>query len=125
MFISEGINPYICIYIYTYVRIYIVYSYIWYGWGNCTRLSSFWFQFYLSEADVGKNRAAACVGKLAELNNYVKVAAHTEQLTEAYIKQFQVVVLTNSSLEDQLRIGEIAHASGIKFIVGDTRGLFA
>lgn len=30
-------------------------------------------QFYLTEADLGKPRAAACVAKLAELNRYVAV----------------------------------------------------
>ena len=30
-------------------------------------------QFYLTEADLGKPRAAACVAKLAELNRYVGV----------------------------------------------------
>ena len=30
-------------------------------------------KFYLSEADLGLGRAAACVSKLAELNPYVKV----------------------------------------------------
>lgn len=30
-------------------------------------------QFYLTEADMGKPRAAACLAKLAELNRYVAV----------------------------------------------------
>ena len=30
-------------------------------------------QFYLSESDIGKPRAAACASKLAELNRYVQV----------------------------------------------------
>lgn len=30
-------------------------------------------QFYLTEADLGKARASACVSKLAELNRYVGV----------------------------------------------------
>ena len=32
--------------------------------------------------------------------------------------------MANSTLDEQLRIGEFAHANGIKFIVADTRGLF-
>lgn len=35
----------------------------------------------------------------------------------------QVVVLTDSSLEDQKRFGELCHSHGIKFIVADTKGL--
>jgi ubiquitin-activating enzyme E1 len=34
-------------------------------------------QFYLTESDLGKPRAAACVSKLAELNRYVKVRCLT------------------------------------------------
>lgn len=37
---------------------------------------------------------------------------------------FQVVVLTQSSLEEQIWAGDFCHARGIKFIVADTRGLF-
>ena len=36
----------------------------------------------------------------------------------------QVVVLTNSPLEDQLKVGEFCHRHGIKLVVADTRGLF-
>lgn len=42
---------------------------------------------------MGKNRATACVDKLAELNNYVKVSSSTEELTDNFLKQFQVSYL--------------------------------
>jgi len=32
-------------------------------------------QFYLSEADIGKNRAMVCLPKMKELNNYVETTA--------------------------------------------------
>ncbi|XP_009466815.1 PREDICTED: ubiquitin-like modifier-activating enzyme 1 [Nipponia nippon] len=35
-----------------------------------------------------------------------------------------VVVLTNSSLEEQLWVGDFCHVHGIKLVVADTRGLF-
>jgi molybdopterin/thiamine biosynthesis adenylyltransferase len=47
-------------------------------------------QFYLTEADIGKNRAEASKAKLAELNPYVKVNLSTEPLTDDYLNQFQV-----------------------------------
>ena len=47
-------------------------------------------QFYLSESDVGKNRAAACAGKLQELNKAVAVTVLTEELTETMLGDFQV-----------------------------------
>ncbi|XP_067835670.1 ubiquitin-like modifier-activating enzyme 1 isoform X1 [Heptranchias perlo] len=81
-------------------------------------------QFYLREADLSKNRAEVSQPRLAELNTYVPVSAYTGELTEEYVQQFQVVVLTNSSLEEQLRVGEFCHSKGIKFIVADTKGLF-
>lgn len=36
----------------------------------------------------------------------------------------QVVVLTNSTLEEQQQLGELCHNKGIKLIIADTRGLF-
>ncbi|XP_048741886.2 ubiquitin-like modifier-activating enzyme 1 isoform X2 [Ostrea edulis] len=89
------------------------------GWSD---LSS---QFFLREEDIGKNRADVTAPRLAELNTYVPVNQSTEPLTEEFVKQFQVVVLTNSNLEEQIQIGEICHKNNIKFIVVDSRGLFA
>ncbi|PSN34011.1 Ubiquitin-like modifier-activating enzyme 1 [Blattella germanica] len=82
-------------------------------------------QFYLTESDIGKNRAEACLQQLSELNAYVPTKAYTEPLSDCFIKTFRVVVLTNSSLEEQLRIAEITHANDIALIIADTRGLFA
>lgn len=36
---------------------------------------------------------------------------------------FQVVVLTDSSLDDQKHFGELCHSRGIKLVVADTKGL--
>uniref|UniRef100_A0A673XW56 E1 ubiquitin-activating enzyme n=1 Tax=Salmo trutta TaxID=8032 RepID=A0A673XW56_SALTR len=81
-------------------------------------------QFYLREEDLGKNRAEVSQTRLAELNSYVPVVAYTEALTDDYLTQFQVVVLTNSPLEEQQRVGDFCHSNGIKLVVADTRGLF-
>ncbi|XP_028679921.2 ubiquitin-like modifier-activating enzyme 1 isoform X2 [Erpetoichthys calabaricus] len=86
-------------------------------WGD---LSS---QFFLKESDVGKNRAKCCEPHLAELNAYVQVASYTGSLNEHYLSAFQVVVLTNSSLDEQLQIGTLCHSKNIRFIVADTKGL--
>ncbi|XP_005093732.1 ubiquitin-like modifier-activating enzyme 1 isoform X2 [Aplysia californica] len=87
-----------------------------------------WFdltsQFFLREEDVGKNRAEVTTPRIAELNTYVPVACNTDPLKEDFLKQFQVVVLTNSSQEEQIRIGELCHGKGIKFIAAATYGLF-
>ncbi|KAM0725118.1 Ubiquitin-like modifier-activating enzyme 1 [Formica fusca] len=82
-------------------------------------------QFYLTENDLGKNRAAACCQRLSELNNYVPTRHYSGDLTEAYLQQFKVVVLTETSLAEQLRISRITRANGIALIIADTRGLFS
>ncbi len=47
-------------------------------------------QFYLAEADVGSNRAAACQAKLQELNTAVAVTASEEELSDVVLKTFDV-----------------------------------
>ncbi|XP_077891556.1 ubiquitin-like modifier-activating enzyme 1 isoform X2 [Ictidomys tridecemlineatus] len=81
-------------------------------------------QFYLREEDIGKNRAEVSQPRLAELNSYVPVSTYTGPLVEDFLSDFQVVVLTNTSLEYQLQVGEVCHNCGIKLVVADTRGLF-
>lgn len=82
-------------------------------------------QFYLTEADIGKNRAVACCERLAELNNYVPTRYYTGPLSEEYIRQFKVVVLTETTLDEQQRVAQITRANDIALIIADTRGLFS
>lgn len=89
---------------------------------GATDLSS---QFYISEDDFGKNRAEVSHRNLAELNNYVPVETYTDELTKDFLKKFRVVVLTNSNLEEQLRISEIVRSFGNALVVSKTHGLFA
>jgi ubiquitin-activating enzyme E1 len=81
-------------------------------------------QFFLKDKDIGKGRAEATQPHLAELNPYVPIHVHTGPLSADVLPTFQVVVLTNSSLEEQLAVGDICHAHGIKLIITSTRGLF-
>ncbi|CAL4109432.1 unnamed protein product [Meganyctiphanes norvegica] len=81
-------------------------------------------QYFLREGDVGTNRVTACYQRLAELNTYVPISAHTEELTEEFLKKFKVVVLTDASHEEQLRVSNICHASKIYFISTECKGLF-
>ena len=80
-------------------------------------------QFFFREDDVGKNCADVSRPRLAELNDYVQVNVLSGELTDEAVAGFQVVVLTQSSLEEQRRIGELCHSKDIKFIVASTRGL--
>lgn len=80
-------------------------------------------QFYLTEQDIGRPRAAACVNKLAELNPYVQVTLEEAELTEAVLRKYKVVLLVDASLDEQLRIGDFCHANNIQFITTSTHGL--
>ncbi|XP_042310273.1 ubiquitin-like modifier-activating enzyme 7 [Sceloporus undulatus] len=80
-------------------------------------------QFYLSEGDVGQNRAVVSKRHLKELNSYVCVVPYTERLSEGFLSTFQVVVLTNSTLEEQLHISDFCHANNICLVLADTKGL--
>ncbi|XP_042363183.1 ubiquitin-like modifier-activating enzyme 1 [Plectropomus leopardus] len=80
-------------------------------------------QFFLKESHLGQNRATCSLQQLAALNPHVRVSAHTGPLDEDLLLQFQVVVLTDSSLDDQKRFNEFCHSRRIKFIVADTKGL--
>uniref|UniRef100_A0A4W4EM14 E1 ubiquitin-activating enzyme n=1 Tax=Electrophorus electricus TaxID=8005 RepID=A0A4W4EM14_ELEEL len=80
-------------------------------------------QFYLRESDLGHNRASCSQKHLALLNSHVQVSSHTEALHQDLLSYFQVVVLTDSSLEEQRWVGAFCHANNIRFIVADTKGL--
>ncbi|XP_012269545.2 ubiquitin-like modifier-activating enzyme 1 [Athalia rosae] len=89
------------------------------------QLSDLSSQFYLTESDVGKNRAEACFRRLRQLNYRVRSQIHTTELTPNFLKKFKVVVLTETPREDQLWISDITRAYQIKLIIADTRGLFS
>ncbi|OXB56186.1 hypothetical protein ASZ78_016965 [Callipepla squamata] len=80
-------------------------------------------RFLQGESSVGQNCAEASQRLLAALNPDVEVSVHSGELSEEFLTAFQVVVLTESPLEEQLRIGDICHAKSICFIVADAKGL--
>ncbi|KAM3076209.1 E1 ubiquitin-activating protein [Clarireedia jacksonii] len=84
-------------------------------------------QFFLHPEDVGKPRAEVTAPRVAELNAYTPVSVHkssglTEDLSQ--FDKYQVVVLTNTPLQDQIVIGDYLHKKGIYLVVADTFGLF-
>uniref|UniRef100_A0A0C9RUB8 E1 ubiquitin-activating enzyme n=1 Tax=Fopius arisanus TaxID=64838 RepID=A0A0C9RUB8_9HYME len=90
-----------------------------------TEIKDLGTQFYLTEEDVGKNRAQSCYQRLSELNNYVPTKFHEGDIDEEFLKTFKVVVLTETSLEKQLEISRITRENKIALIIADTRGLFS
>lgn len=81
-------------------------------------------QFYVNESLLGTNRAIASCEQLSELNRYVPVTAHTEDLSDDFLAKFRVIVLTDNSDQEQKRISKVARQHDIALIVADTRGLF-
>ncbi len=84
-------------------------------------------QFFLHPDDVGKSRAAVTVPRVAELNAYTPVSEHPgKNLTEdlSQLRRYQVVVLTGTSLKDQLTVSGYCHQNGIFIVIVDTFGLF-
>ncbi|XP_015695174.1 ubiquitin-activating enzyme E1 3-like isoform X2 [Oryza brachyantha] len=82
--------------------------------------------FFLSEKDIGNNRAAACVAKLQELNNAVLISALTEELTTEQLSKFQAVVFTDIGLDKAYEFDDYCHSHcpPISFIKAEVCGLF-
>ncbi|KAK7300899.1 hypothetical protein RJT34_11750 [Clitoria ternatea] len=82
--------------------------------------------FVFTENDLGKNRAAACVSKLQELNNAVLVQSLTIKLTKEHLSNFQAVVFTETNLEKAIEFNDYCHSHQppIAFIKTEVRGLF-
>lgn len=67
--------------------------------------------YYLTMAQLGVPRAAACVDRLAELNPYVSTTTLKEPaITEDVLRRFHVVVFTNTPRADLIRWGDFCHA---------------
>jgi ubiquitin-activating enzyme E1 len=81
-------------------------------------------QFFLTESDIGKNRAIATLPKISELNQYVPVNV-IDDLTRDIVTNYNVVVATDLPLSKQLELNKLTHENNIKFISADVRGLFA
>ncbi|KAJ2993237.1 hypothetical protein NUW58_g1907 [Xylaria curta] len=84
-------------------------------------------QFFLHPEDVGKPRDAVTAPRVAELNAYTPVHIHkSPSLTEnlSQYDKYQVVVLTNQQLQNQLIIGDYCHSKGIYVVCANTYGLF-
>ncbi|KJH42215.1 ubiquitin-activating enzyme E1 [Dictyocaulus viviparus] len=82
-------------------------------------------QYYLNEDDIGKNRAAASFERLAELNDSVNCHLLLDELTEDLVKQFDLIVLTDTSRKMQLDISHWVRAHNRRMLVTDARGLFS
>ena len=84
-------------------------------------------QFFLHPEDVGKPRAETTAPRVSELNPYTPVKVHPGNSLASdlpQLRQYQVVILTDTSLKDQRSIADYCHQNGIYVIIADTFGLF-
>eukprot|EP01134_Creolimax_fragrantissima_P004779 CFRG4779T1 len=81
-------------------------------------------QFFLNTSMVGKPTAHACAGQLQELNQYVPVTVHNGELDDVFLAKFTVVVVTEASIEERLRINDYTHSNNIKYVSVRSNGLF-
>jgi ubiquitin-activating enzyme E1 len=89
-----------------------------------TELSDLSTQYYLSEKDIGKNRLV-CIDKLKELNSYVNILSSTSNLEKLIIdNNYDVIILTEHNLNDQIKINNLCREKNIKFISCGTYGGF-
>ncbi|KAL7693914.1 putative ubiquitin/SUMO-activating enzyme E1, ubiquitin-activating enzyme [Plasmopara halstedii] len=82
-------------------------------------------QFLLSDDDVGKNRAEACLPRVQELNPLAKVLCETKALedySDDYFKQFTVVCLIGAAQSTELRLDVLCRSLGIAFYAARTFG---
>lgn len=73
---------------------------------------------------MGKNRATVSAEHLTELNPYVPIKVLEGELSEEVLDQFSVVVLTNNTLKEALRINDFTRSAGKALIFTQTHGLF-
>lgn len=85
--------------------------------------------YYIQDAEmVGRiGRAHAVRNSLAELNSYVDVKVlegNLHNASDEFLKGFTVVILTQSLLNEQVRVNRITHKAGNCFINCCSHGLF-
>jgi len=82
--------------------------------------------YFLTEADVGTNRATASLAKLQELNTSVKVHAVAGPVTEELLAKHTVVVLVGSTLDEAVKWNAFCRVQSppIKFIRVDVQSVF-
>ena len=85
-------------------------------------------QFYLSESDIGKNRAECCIKKLQNLNYYVKVSCSKDNLPEditdmkAKLKKYNIIILTECDYDLAIKIDKFCRDNKIFLILCDIYG---
>lgn len=80
--------------------------------------------YYVSNENIGQNRARIVMEKLAKLNPYVNVSISQIILTDDLIKRHQIIIICDKLPTTQIYYNKIARQYGTKFILAYTFGLF-
>lgn len=84
-------------------------------------------QFFIPTTEEGKFRAEASLARAQALNPMVELVADTGNLhdkDEEFFKRFDVIVVIEAALEEQVRIDNVCRENKIKFFASDMWGLF-
>ena len=91
-----------------------------------TTISDLGSQFYLTESDIGQNRAKCSISKLSELNQYVICSAETCDLSCDFLSKFNTVVISDfRPLKELIRISNFCRSKKINFIATQSAGVFS
>lgn len=88
-------------------------------------------QFYLTENDIGKNRAKACLNKLQALNQYVIIDFIEDSLDNCYkdisrfLVGYNVLIACEGSQVAQAALNDYSRTVGAYFISATLHGLFS
>lgn len=84
-----------------------------YKWNFSYCFICVYFQFFLRNEDIGKNRVEACLQHLAELNTYVPVAPYSGPLSKDFLLKFKVRMFINPFSEwlcEELVVSEVSRS---------------
>lgn len=83
--------------------------------------------FFIPRDQLGKNRAESSLARAHALNPMVETKADTGALAskdESFFKLFDVVVILEAFVSEQVRINNICRANNVKFYAADMWGTF-
>lgn len=84
-------------------------------------------QFLASQDCVGKRRAEASLTRAKELNPMVDIVVDSDNIedkSEEFYKSFDIVCVTGCNHDLELKINDICHIYGIKFLSGNVFGFY-
>lgn len=89
--------------------------------------ADFCSQFLAAQSSLNENRADASLLRAQTLNPMVEIAvdkAKLEDKADEFFANFDVVILIEATIEQQIRIDNTCRLKGVKFFAGDVWGMF-